>query len=136
MQVVSGAVNVLAGKNLEVYAPNNTHNLTLKHDGSYAVLNTPADGAPIQFLLGGSEKARVDAGGLVFYNGNRIALLNATNSVNVELASSEQPTNMIIKTRGAVQHWADAALARGGIYIQTTDPATTGSPGEMVLVYE
>jgi hypothetical protein len=44
--------------------------------------------------------------------------------------------DIAIDSRGGVLHWQASNLNSSYIQIQTTDPATTGTAGVIVLVYE
>jgi hypothetical protein len=86
--------------------------------------------------LGGTEIAQFNNAGLSLRAGRKLSLYDATDTSARDLkigASNE----IVVDTRGGMQHWSSSALTFGQINISTTAPAASGgSPGVMTLVYE
>jgi len=78
---------------------------------------------------------RLASTGLGFLSGKVAAFWNAGNTASqtIGLGSADE---LVTGGRGGLWGWLPSTLPRGRVSISTTTPAATGSPGDIVLVYE
>lgn len=131
----AAGVDVYNGLQGSFYGPGQNGQTTLKQlSATSFIFDNVAGGSLFDFRLAGISKLTLTETYLSLAAGQKIVMQNTggTNSRGLQVGAGD----MVVETRGALAHWASAALVNGNITVQTTTPGATGSPGAMVFVYE
>jgi hypothetical protein len=110
----------------------NTQQSTVTQVGADFTTNLAATAT---YQVGGVNVLQVSITGLNLLNGKSARFYNAANSVSQTIAVGSAD-ELVVGGRGGLWGWLSNTLPRGRVSVSLNPPAATGSPGDIVLVYE
>jgi hypothetical protein len=126
---------LISAATLSLLDSTNTVNSILQTASTGLTFNNTNAAKTFDFFSAGVPLGRLGDGGWSLLTGRGVTFSNVSDTGTRRFLMSAT-ADVVVESRGALWHWVEPLFVTGFVSISTTTPAATGSPGNVVLVYE